>query len=298
MIVARYNILHCDADPETAAWVESVLAEQMPKGYVLDHVRTLADATSALAEQRFDVVLAELDLPDSEGMDTFQSLRNLSPAMPLVLLCRNNSEQLALTAVRSGAQDYLAKDEADARALIRALRFAVERQQLQERLKNLTLEDELTGLYNQRGFYALAHEYAALAQRSGRGMLLLFIDLDGLKKINDSFGHAEGSRAIVAAGVVLEKTFRDTDLVARWGGDEFAVLLMETSEMTPELVMDRLESVLMRYNTQLRRGYDLAMSVGFARFDPNDPRPIEHLLREADEHMYEVKRARKAARTD
>ena len=287
-----------EPDAPSAEWVGETLEKHMPRGYVLDHVPSLSEALSAIDEQRFDVIITELSLPDSAGLDTFHKLKERSLALPVVILTDVDDDELGMTAVRQGAQDFLVKAKTDDNALIRSLRFAIERQHVHEKLRTLTLEDELTALYNQRGFYALAHEYASLAKRSNRGMLVLFIDLDGLKKINDTFGHAEGSRAIVAAGVVLEKTFRDTDLVARWGGDEFAVLLMETDDQTLELIMDRLNSVLMRHNTQMRRGYDLAMSVGVARFDPQNPRPIEQLLKEADQNMYLEKRKRKAAREE
>lgn len=298
MMHSRLNILFIESQPEDAAWVQQTLDEQFPRGYVLDRVKSLAEAKSALAEQKFDVILTELAIVDAQGLETFLKLQELSEKLPIVILTHHDDEELAMTCVRQGAQDYLIKSKTDAHALGRALRYSVERQNVNEKLKILTLEDELTGLYNQRGFYALAHEYAALARRSNQSLLMLFIDLDGLKAINDAHGHTEGSRCIVAASAVLERTFRDTDLIARFGGDEFAVLLLETADQTMELVMERLQANLTRHNTQMRRGYDLAMSVGFSRFDPKDPRPVEELLREADQNMYTEKRKRKAARVD
>lgn len=295
---SRLNILHLESRAEDAQWVQNTLEAHTPRGFVLDHVKSLAEARSALAEQMFDVILTELAVSDSQGLTTYEALRDTAANLPIVILTHYDDDELAVTAVRQGAQDFLVKGKTDAHSLVRALRYAVERQQMNEKLKTLTLEDELTGLYNQRGFYALAHEYAALARRSNQGMLMMFIDLDGLKAINDKHGHTEGSRSIVAAAAVLERTFRDTDLIARFGGDEFAVLMLESDDQTIEIVKERLNANLTRHNTQMRRGYDLAMSIGFARYDPKNPKAIEDLMKEADLNMYSEKRRRKAARVD
>src|SRR6267142_6479786 len=108
--------------------------------------------------------------------------------------------------------------------LMRAVRCAAKQYMLQGELGNLALTDELTGLYNRRGFVAVAERQMSLGRRSGQRMLLFMIDLDHLKRINDSFGHLEGDRALKHTAYALEETFRDSDVVARLGGDEFAVL--------------------------------------------------------------------------
>src|SRR5215469_10710622 len=106
--------------------------------------------------------------------------------------------------------------------LMRAVRCAAKQYVLQTELRNLALKDELTGLHNHRGFYVFAERQFKVCRRSGRGMLLFFLDMDGLKQINDSLGHSEGDRALKRAGGILKETFRDSDIVARLGGDEFA----------------------------------------------------------------------------
>lgn len=178
--------------------------------------------------------------------------------------------------------------------LMRAIRCAVNQYMLQRELGNLALRDQLTGLYNRRGFLALGDRQLKLGRRSGREILLFFADVDGLKQINDELGHAEGDLALVRAAQVLEKTFRDSDVVARFGGDEFAILAMEVSGHSETTIRSRLEHNLKELNARHSR-YTLSISLGAVRFDPTSsrsPTSIEQLMIRADEAMYEEKRRR------
>jgi diguanylate cyclase (GGDEF)-like protein len=178
--------------------------------------------------------------------------------------------------------------------LMRAVQCAVKQYMLQAELGSLALSDELTGVYNRRGFLALAERQLKLGRRSGRAILVFFADVDGLKQINDKFGHKEGDLALVHAAQVLEKTFRDSDIVARFGGDEFAVLALEVSGHSESTIRARLEQNLHELNAQQSR-YTLSISLGAMRFDPRSPKSpasIEQLMIQADEAMYEEKRLR------
>jgi diguanylate cyclase (GGDEF)-like protein len=178
--------------------------------------------------------------------------------------------------------------------LIRAIRCAVKQYMLQRELGSLALRDQLTGLYNRRGFLALGERQLKLGRRSGREILLFFADVDGLKQINDELGHAEGDLALVRAAQVLEETFRDSDVIARFGGDEFAVLALEVSGHSESTIRARLEQNLKELNARHSR-YTLSISLGAVRFDPTSSRSstsIEQLMIRADEAMYEAKRRR------
>jgi diguanylate cyclase (GGDEF)-like protein len=178
--------------------------------------------------------------------------------------------------------------------LMRAIRCAVKQYMLRRELGNLALRDQLTGLFNRRGFLALGERQLKLGRRSGREILMFFADVDGLKQINDELGHAEGDLALVCAGQVLEKTFRDSDVIARFGGDEFAVLALEISGHSESTIRTRLEQNLKELNARHSR-YTLSISLGAVRFDPTSPRSptsIEQLMIRADEAMYEEKRRR------
>lgn len=155
-------------------------------------------------------------------------------------------------------------------------------------LRDLSLTDELTGLYNRRGFLFAAERSVRSAQRDGRRLLLLFADMDGLKAINDRFGHDEGSRAITAAGEVLRHAFRDSDVIARLGGDEFAVLVADSAGNGPEFFMERLSDWLRRHNEQSAAPYAVSMSIGATRLDGT--LSVEDAISHADELMYKNKR--------
>jgi len=173
--------------------------------------------------------------------------------------------------------------------LMRAVRCAAKQYMLQAELGNLALTDELTGLYNRRGFTAMAERQLKLGRRSGRGMLLFVMDVDRMKHINDSFGHLEGDRALKRTAEVLEQTFRDSDVVARLGGDEFGVLAIEASGHSEATIKARLFECL-KSNCAEESPYQISLSVGLARFDSGSLASIGELMAKADQTMYEHKK--------
>lgn len=193
------------------------------------------------------------------------------------------------TALLDGAESGVIRD-----LLRRALQCATKQYMVQMELSNLALKDELTGLYNRRGFLALADRQLKLARRSGRSLLLFFIDLDGLKEINDVFGHTEGDAALRRTAEALHATFRDSDVVARFGGDEFAALAIEASGQSEASIRERLTEYLSSVGRKdVHHKYSL--SLGTARFDPWNPVSIRELIAEADRAMYEQKRTVRCA---
>jgi diguanylate cyclase (GGDEF)-like protein/PAS domain S-box-containing protein len=160
----------------------------------------------------------------------------------------------------------------------------------EEALRTLSLADDLTGLYNRRGFLTLAEQELKMANRLKRGMFLLFSDLDDLKGINDHYGHQEGDRALIAVANIIKETYRDPDIIARIGGDEFVVLAIEgTSESSAENLRLRLSRNLELFNAKKERSYPLSLSMGVVRYDPDQPASVEGLIAEADKRMYEEK---------
>ena len=172
-------------------------------------------------------------------------------------------------------------------ALLTAARHVI----VDRELRYLALTDDLTCLYNRRGFFAAAAQHLKLAQRNDQGALLLFCDVDNLKLINDRFGHREGDLALVRTADALEEAFRDSDVIARLGGDEFTVLAMAASSQNESVILRRLEKKLKKSNASESR-YELSLSVGMARFDPHHPVALGELMEKADQDMYEQKRKR------
>jgi diguanylate cyclase (GGDEF)-like protein/PAS domain S-box-containing protein len=161
--------------------------------------------------------------------------------------------------------------------------------------QNLSHLDELTGLYNRRGFLHFARAQLDAAALARRPMLLIFVDLDDLKEINDRLGHAAGDGALVDTATVLKSTFRERDVVARLGGDEFVVLVTDSSVVREADLLARLGGRLDALNGKPGREFQLRFSTGVAAFDPGHPEPLEELLSEADSRMYLDKRRRKDA---
>src|SRR6266496_4002631 len=160
-------------------------------------------------------------------------------------------------------------------------------------LENLSLVDDLTGLYNRKGFLALAHHRVKLAQRTGEPFFVAFVDLDDLKHINDTFGHQAGNCALVDTANVLKQCFRDSDILARLGGDEFAVFIAEADD---KKISRRVFQRLAAHNDSAGRQYCLSFSVGIVSGVSAEDVEIETLLAQADSSMYQQKRQKRSAR--
>ncbi len=157
-----------------------------------------------------------------------------------------------------------------------------------------SIEDDLTGLYNRRGFMTLVEQQMKLAKRSGKEGFLIFSDVDSLKKINDELGHQMGDKALVETAEILKKTFRESDIIARIGGDEFAVAAIDCPQSYLQLLKMRLQSKLAEYNQKANQPYVLGLSVGATPFTSQPSVPLEELLSHADQLMYDEKRLKKS----
>ena len=267
----------------------TLAASPHSRGFELEHVNRLAKARQRLAASTYDAILLNLDLPDSFGLATFHQLYH-EARLPVIVLSELDDQGVAVNAVREGAQYYLLKGQLTPELLARSVRYAIERHQTQEMLRNMSLEDDLTGLHNRRGFMTLAEQQRKLAVRKRHNLLLVFADLDGLKQINDTLGHAAGNQAIVETANALRETFRESDVVARLGGDEFLVLLVETDSTSFKGLASRLRQKLALLNARPHPQYELSLSLGVAEFDPDSDMTLEQLIDLADMAMYAERR--------
>lgn len=170
-----------------------------------------------------------------------------------------------------------------------------ERKAAEALVRRLSLTDELTGLHNRRGFFVVAEQQLKLAQRTQIPTCLMFIDLDGLKQINDQLGHEMGDAAIVASANLINQTFRQSDTLGRLGGDEFVVLL-QGNNPSVEVIIGRLKSSIEEFNQSGDQLFHVSMSMGVVNYDPSQPVSLDHLITLADELMYQQKRAKKKER--
>jgi diguanylate cyclase (GGDEF)-like protein/PAS domain S-box-containing protein len=169
-----------------------------------------------------------------------------------------------------------------------------DRKTFEETLHSLSMTDDLTGLLNRRGFFSLAQQQLKVANRTGKGFLLLYVDLDGLKKINDSLGHPEGDMALVETASILREIFRESDIIGRLGGDEFAVLVLEQTRDGDEeqAILRRMEESIGARNAQPGRRYTLSISAGVNTYDPERPCSLDELISRVDTIMYEEKKSK------
>jgi diguanylate cyclase (GGDEF)-like protein len=164
-----------------------------------------------------------------------------------------------------------------------------EQKKLEEKLYNMSITDELTGILNRRGFFTLTEHRLKLAKRQKIGLLLLYADMDNLKGVNDTYGHEEGDRLLIDASNVLKSTYREADIVARIGGDEFVVFPVGTTNDHIEIIRSRLNKNIDAYNSKSNNSYKLSLSIGIAAYYPETVQTVDGLLAEADKLMYEQK---------
>jgi diguanylate cyclase (GGDEF)-like protein len=169
-----------------------------------------------------------------------------------------------------------------------------ELQAANEEIRNLSLTDELTGLRNRRGFFLFGEQARRLAVRAGKQAAIVYADVDGLKAVNDRFGHPAGDTLLRNFSGVLTSTFRESDVVARVGGDEFCVFGAEL-DLNPDVLLARLEYNIARFNAEQPRPFLLAASAGVWRCPFKGEQTLEELVGRADEAMYASKRARRQA---
>jgi len=249
------------------------------------------EALEKIKKNSFDSAVIDIVLPDMDGITLTRELVNLYPSLPIIVITGHAYEDSAGSAILAGAREFIKKPFSVGEFMLRFNKMMRDRKG-EEALLAISLTDELTNLYNRRRFFVLAEQYLKIAIRRKKRSLLFYIDMDDLKWINDHCGHNEGDQALIALAGILRRTFRESDVIARIGGDEFVVLLESTDE-NDEMLIDRLYENIRDYNAKVSRNYKLSASVGGAHFNPENPIPIDELLSKADALMYAQKRNRR-----
>jgi len=402
------RILLIEDRPEDAQLLWETLRESNAQAFEVLHVCELSEGLERLARERFDLVLLDLNLPDSAGIETLARLQSESPDVPVVILTGLDDADVAVQAIRLGAQDFLSKDGLTRRSVSGPIRYAIERYRMlsllcqqaeelhatedglqalltenadgiavvgrdgaiqfvnpaaeslfgakeqelrgkpfgfpvavgetteldivrapgdatvvemraaeiqwqgewaylaslrditdrvkqREQLRQLATTDELTGLHNRRAFLELGGQQVKLADRAKSELVLVYVDVDRMKAIDDTLGHLVGDQALLDTAFVLVHTFRESDLVARIGGDEFAVLAIEAGLPAAKVLDARLKDRLKGLNAESNREFELSLTTGVAVYDPHKPGTFQELIHQADVSMLGGKMERSEA---
>jgi len=253
----HYKILVVDDEEPMRKLIVSLLS---PRGHQCVTANNGRDALDKIMETKFDALITDIVMPEMDGITLTKELPKHYQNLPVMVMTGYAEEYSAETAIASGARDFIKKPFSISEFLIRFDKMMRDHKG-EEALLALSLVDELTGLNNRRRFFVLTEQYLKLSVRTKKRLLLLFIDMDNLKWINDHHGHNEGDQALIGLANILKKTFRESDIIARIGGDEF-VVLSESADENGEILMTRLVENIRDYNAKGSQDYVLSISVG------------------------------------
>jgi diguanylate cyclase (GGDEF)-like protein len=285
------TVLILDDNPADAFLVTEYLhrVEQL----TILRAERLSEALRLLYNQKVELIVCDLSLPDACGVDTVLRLRASAPLSTIVVCTGFEDEALALQLMLLGAQDYLVKSSMTEQSLVRALRLARERKRSEERLAQMAFYDPLTGLANRSKFEECAGQALARARRRNSRLACMFIDLDGFKGVNDRLGHAVGDALLRDVAGRIRHVFREYDIIARIGGDEFAILLTDIENSGDVAhIATRLCDALSEPIEVERHSLHVTASVGISVY-PDVAESVSELIHCADQAMYDSKRAGK-----
>ena len=286
------DVLLVEDSPDHAKLIAALLRRAPEPGYRLHHVGTVGEARQILATTEMDCILLDLSLPDADNLEALSEVRSAATMVAIVVITSSADEALAFAAVSQGAQDYLVKGHIDSDQLSRAIRWSVQRKTLENELTRDALHDPLTRLPNRTLMLDRLASALARSERSGKRVVVFFMDLDGFKLVNDRFGHEAGDQFLKVMAERLRGAVRPQDTVARIGGDEFVIICegfnghdFEWQPLQRRLIA-AVEIPMEIAGHAVRVSASIGLAVGGRECDP------ESMLRDADLAMYAMKRSR------
>ncbi len=258
-------------------------------------VDSFKKAKTIMFYEKTDIMLVDLNVEGIEFTDLYDQLGKEAHSMPYIVITDERDEDMGIEAVKQGAQDYLVRSELSERILRRAIIYSLERHDILQSLYRTTIIDELTGLYNRRGLLTLGNQQVELAKRHSDDIFIFYLDLDGMKEINDTLGHEFGDKALISTSEIMQQSFRNTDILSRVGGDEFVVVAVKAQLEYIPVMTERINQFIRDHNAGPSK-YEISVSIGVSKVNLEDKKPLENAIKIADKEMYNVKSINKKNR--
>jgi len=290
------RLLIADGDPGFIEKLASILTDGTDTDCMIVSRTSAAEASAALKSHCYDVALLSYDIVTNDRFELFDFYGPTANRTAFIVLSEHPRKDWAFAALQKGAVDFIVKNRIDSFDLVKAIAYAMFRKCKEFELRISALRDPLTGIGNRNLFDEQAQTLLNQAKRGQERAAILFMDVDGLKAINDTHGHALGDRLLNQVATRIVGQMRESDVVARIGGDEFVALLMHVNASNSISMIERKLNRAVAQTPYLINGIDIRidMSCGSAIY-PDDSHEISDLIQIADKRMYE-KKARKKAR--
>jgi diguanylate cyclase (GGDEF)-like protein len=290
----RILLIEDDAD-DYVILKEKLMELNGQPGYILDWAQTYQAGLKQIQRDKHDVYLIDYYLGAYSGLDLLKEAIQAGCQAPIIMVTGQSNREIDLLALQAGATDYLEKSQIDGQLLERSIRYALERNRLLVKIRELAVRDALTGLYNRRELHRFLDYELIKSRRYNHPFSLLMMDIDNFKEINDRFGHRTGDEVLQHVAQALLGNTRGCDLVSRYGGDEFIIVLPETPAdqalFGAERIRKKLAEIVIKVKDQngLSEEIDISLSIGVAEY-PFDSESAEELIDLADKALYQAKR--------
>jgi len=286
------DILIIDDDAADRQLTELALKNSpQTRRFAIQMAGSLAEGVEFIKHQSFDLVLLDLGLPESRGLDTLENFRREYPHVPVVVLTGLQDEEAGVEAIRKGAIDYVTKPFKQD-GLRTRISIALQMVELQNKLLLLANTDELTGLTNRRHFFDILEREILRAKIKGDPVSVMIFDLDHFKSINDTYGHLGGDTILKQVAKILQQSIYPLDIAARYGGDEFIVLMPGTPSKKAVQAAERLRGIIDNHQWKLpNQQISITTSIGVANSDHRNSLNSHELIEDTDSALYAAKRS-------
>lgn len=292
----KLHLLHVENDNMEAELFRQQLTKEFGvNGCVITQVESLGAALKKLKEMSFNAILLDLNLTDIQGLDNVRAIKEENPDIPIIVLSGYDDNELALGAVRGGAQEYMIKGHSNGRMLGLAVLSSIERKAYERHLFRQANHDDLTGLPNRRMFLEYMQRWIVRASRWKRVEAIMLLDVNDFKKVNDTLGHDIGDALLEQIAARLKVGLRTSDMLARYGGDEFIVHLDTDAHASRDMCAEIARKIIALFCDPISIGgheIQTGVSIGIA-FYPEHGKDAAELIQNADRAMYQAKKAKK-----